>query len=134
MTSFADVQNMILTSDADSNKNISSTTYSFTSTATGSIAVGSYVLKQYTIPLNASTRFYQLYLNYSLEAGKWFSFPVPDLVYGSDPANMLQIATNVTQSGSNLVVNEYLINIGSGAILVAAFDVSITRRDFVDGA
>lgn len=131
MTSYDSVKNFIITSDADANKNMSSATYNFTSPST-SVAVGSYALKQFTIPLNKATRFYQLYIRYSLNPDNWYAFPVPDLIYDSDPANALQIATNVTQSGTNLVVNMYLINIGSGTLLVAAFDVNITRRDFVD--
>jgi len=133
MTSYTQVKDFITTSDADANKNMSSETYNFTVPIT-SVVVGSYALKQFTIPLNKQTRFYQLYLNYSLTPDDWYSFPVADLVYNSDPANSLQIATNVTQSGGNLVINTYLINSGTGDLLIASFDVSITRRDFVDSA
>jgi len=133
MTSFASVQNMILTTDADANKNVSSATYTSTA-ASASIPVMSYALRKFTIPLNKSTRFYQLYINYSLTPGKWYAFPVVDTFYGTPPTSYLQLATNATQSGENLVVNVYLINAGSATLAVSAFDVSITRRDFVDGA
>lgn len=132
MTSFAtydQVKNFVFSSDCDYNKNLSSETLQFSSDAV-TVGVGSYALRQYTIPLSEETRHYQLYVNLSLDSGEYYAMPNPDRRYGT--GNVRTISVNVSQNGTDLTLNVYLINSSPGSQNFPTFTINATRRDFVD--
>lgn len=126
--SYDDVKNFLFTSDCDYNKNLSSEDFEFSSAA-ATVGVGSYVQRQYTLTLSEETRHYQLYVNLSLDSGEYYGMPNPERRYGG---GVRAISVNVSQNGSDLTLNVYLINNSGVSQNFPAFTINATRRDFVD--
>ncbi len=130
MTSYDQIKALRLTTDANTNKNISSETLQFSS-ASVVVGAGSFVTRTYTIPLSAETRFYQIYINYSFRAGEYYSTAQFDYV---DPVVLtrryaVQVSSNT--SGS-VTMTIYLVNNDVSSTTFAAFDINVLRRDFLD--
>lgn len=131
MTNYAtydQVKNFIFTSDCDYNKNLSSESFVFTSAA-ATVAVSSYLRRQYTVTLSEETRHYQMYVNLSLDNGEYYAIPNPDRLYGGTDRT---IAVNVSQNGSDVTLNVFLVNTSASSQNFPAFTINVTRRDFVD--
>lgn len=130
MATYDEVKDFIVTTDANTNKNLSSGDFSYSSPAV-SVGVGSYVLRSYTVPLSRDTRFYQLYVRLSIDSDSWTALPTGDRLYNS---NQRAIAINTSSSGSNTTLSLYLVNQSGSTQSFPAFTVFVTRRDFVDEA
>lgn len=128
MTRYEDQKNFIVTTDTNSNKNLSSEMFSFNSAAT-SVGVGSYATRSYMIPLSKITRFYQIYVNLSIDGNEYYAVPNPVRVYSG---GMRSISTVISQSGSNISINLYLVNQSPSTQNFPSFTVNIYRRDFED--
>lgn len=130
MTSFLEVKDFIVTTDANSNKNISSTIFLSTSPA-AVVAAGSYAQRNFVIPLSQATRLYQLYINYGFEPDQYYS---PSRYEYVDPGDAgKRISLQVTSNpDSTLTVAVYLVNNNPSPVSFAAFDVRFRRRDFLD--
>lgn len=129
MTStYSQVANFILNSDANSNKNLSSDTYEFDFVARN-VSAGSYDTEAYTIPLSVDTRLYQIYVNLSIDSGEWTTIPCVDRTYSSGNK---RISINLSQNGTNLTLTLYLVNPSGSTQNFGDMTVSVTRRDFAD--
>lgn len=128
MTTYQEAEPFILTTDANTNKNLTTANFSFTS-ASVNVPIASYQLRQYTISLSRDTRFYQIYVNTNISTWVGYkSLPISDLYIDSSR----QVAVNISQSGSDITLNFYLINNSPGTINFPAFNINVTRRDFTD--
>ena len=128
MSRYEEVEDYIVTSDANSTKNLSSDTFPFSSAAV-TVPTHTYVLRSYTIPLSESTRFYQLLVNLSIDGNQYFSVPTRDRRYNSGNRT---IATVISVSGSDITLNLYLIATSGSSQNFPAFTINVIRRDIVD--
>lgn len=130
MTNYNQIKALRLTTDANTNKNISSESFTFSS-ASVSVAAGSFVTRSFTIPLSEDTRFYQVYFNYSIRPGEYYSAAQFEYV---DPSASQRRYGNQLSSNPDgtLTLIVYLVNNGPGSSTFPAFDVNVLRRDFLD--
>lgn len=130
MTSYDEVKNFILTTDANTRKNYSSATFAFNSPAI-SVASAEYTLRSYTVPLSADTRDFQLMINMSDEDNLYR--PIERYDRRTDIGTGFRgYSTVVTASGGQATVYVYLWNTSSGTTTFPAFTLNVIRRDFVD--
>lgn len=125
------VSNMVITSDADTSKYLTLQPYTMTfSSASASVGMGAYVQRTYTIPLSRATKRYSLWVNISLDGGSYVKMPNPDRRYGS--MGERSISVTVSQSGSDLTLNIYLVNQSGTTQTFPSFDINVIRRDYLD--
>lgn len=130
MAIYDEVKDFLVTTDANTNKNLSSGNFSYSSSAVA-VGVGNFATRSYNVPLSRDTRFYQLYVRLSIDGVDWTSLPAMDRLYNS---NQQGIAMNTSSSGNNTTLNLYLVNQSGVTQNFPAFTVYVTRRDFVDEA
>lgn len=130
MTSYDEVKDFILTTDANTRKNYSSATFAFNSSAV-SVPSNGYIIRPYDVPLSGDTRDFQLMLNMSDEDSLYR--PVERYDRRTSVGDGLRIySTVVTASGGQATVYVYMWNTSSGTTTFPAFTLNVIRRDFVD--
>ena len=130
MTSYDEVKDFILTTDANTRKNYSSATFAFNSPAV-SVPSNGYAMRSYNIPLSSDTRDFQLMLNMSDEDNLYR--PVERYDRRTDIGTGLRgYSTVVTASGGQATIYVYMSNSSLGTTTFPAFTLNIIRRDFVD--
>lgn len=127
MTSYASVSGFLVTTDANTNKNLSSEIFTFSQSAQ-SLPSGTYTVKSYSVPLSTATRLYQIYVNLSIDGDVWTALPARDRMY----SNNRKIAMNLAQSGNIATLDVYFINQDGSTRSFADMTISVIRRDFVD--
>lgn len=127
MASYSDVTNFLLTTDADSNKNLSITDNEFSQAAI-SLSAGTYKLVTYEFDISEDTRLYQVYVNLSIDGDFWTALPCRDRQY----SNNRVISMNLSQTGTTVSLNVYYVNQDASTRSFSAMTVTIKVRDFVD--
>lgn len=131
MSSYNDIKDFILTTDAGTSKNFATETFQYTSAA-ASVSENSFVQRNYTIPLSTETRVFEILVNMSDEDSSYYPvnrFERRELSgFGTK-----QWAMQLTASGDSATLVIYLVNVNiSPSVNFAAFNVNVIRRDFVD--
>lgn len=131
MTSYSDVENLIATTDANTNKNYSTATYSFSSSSV-SVADNAHLQRDYSIPLSTSTRQFNIIVNMSDENSSYYPVDRIERRENSGTGSK-QWALTITASGSTATLSVFFVNSNTGASRTfAAFTLNVIRRDFVD--
>lgn len=131
MTTYDDVKNLTLTTDANTSKNLKNVTQT-SSIGNISVSSGSYTSRSFTINLSQETRFYDIKvkLGFSGISNIWKVLPCRD--YSPSPGR--QVAINAHQSGTDIVVDVYFANGGVGSYTFVPNNISISVQYFVDEA
>ena len=125
---FDNIDKFVISTDTNSNKNMSSITKTFDQAAT-SVAAGNYIVKTYSVNIPTSTRLYQIYINLSIDGDYWTTLPTKDRKYNN---GLQRISANISQSSNNIVLNLWLQNLDSNTYIFPAMVVSVTIRTFID--
>lgn len=131
MTSYQEVKDFILTTDANTRKNYQTSTFAFNSPSVV-VANNTFVTRSFAVPLSTVTRDFEILLNMSDESDFYYN---PDRFGRLEPVGtgQKQWATQITANGSTCNVVVYLVNTGIGSnVTFAAFTLNVIRRDFVD--
>lgn len=130
MYSYEYIKDFIVTTDTNTNKNDSSNLYTFSS-ASVTVPAMNYIVRSYNIPTPTNTRLYQILVNISRDGDVYYAVPNQDRRYGTTGQQL--IATVVSNSGSNISINLYLVaQTPTGSQTFPAFNVNVILNTFVD--
>lgn len=121
-----DISQVQFTTTANAFKNEPSVTGTINAAAT-SVAVGGYASFSTTVPLSRTNGTTQVLQNYSFDSSKYYLGTFLQRAINAD----FQVQSRMYVSGSNLVVDLYVINQTGGTLNSPAFTATFSVRRFV---